>query len=358
MRIRTFRSAGNHTNMIRLPRGKFLRIVLVTAGIVLIISSFAVYEILWAPNTFEGERVIRISRGDTFNQIEDTLVTAGVIRSRILFNLAARLLGSTRRMQIGKYRFQPGMSNSGILEDIEFGRSTELVTVSIPEGMRTTRVAGLLGRSLGADSGRIATIAADTQFIRTLGLDVPSLEGYLMPSTYRFYWQEDEKIIVSALAGNFLKFFTDSLAGIAGRRGMTVREVLTLASIIEAETSVDSERARIAGVYWNRLKKRMRLQADPTIQYLIEDGPRRLTHADLQRSSPYNTYRNYGLPPGPINNPGRESILAALNPEKHGYYFFVASGAGGHTFSRTYPEHLRAVRKFFRKRADSAEGGS
>lgn len=330
-------------------------IIAATGLAVLLLLLF--YEILWAPNTFEGERVITISRGDTFREIEDTLITAGVVRSRLLFNLAARLHGSTRKMQIGKYRFTSGMSNSRILEDIEYGRSAELVTVAVPEGMRMTRVAGLLGRNLGLDSAKIVSLSSDVRFIDRVGLDVPTLEGYLFPSTYRFYWQEDEDVVVSTLAGAFMNFFSDSLAGVARQRGMDVHEIITLASIIEAETSVDSERVTIAGVYWNRLKKRMRLQADPTVQYILEDGPRRLTHADLQRSSPYNTYRNYGLPPGPINNPGRQSILAALDPEKHGYYFFVATGDGGHTFSRTYAEHLRAVRKFFRRRAAASQEG-
>lgn len=337
--------------MARRRRKTRYRFVLISAAIAVLLMFLGVYEILWAPNDFEGDRVITISKGDTFRQIEDTLLTSGVVRNRLLFNLAARLLGSTRKMQIGKYRFSPGMSNSRILEDIEFGKSAELLTVVIPEGFRMKRIAALLRRNLGLDSARVISLASDTHFIRRIGLEAPTLEGYLMPSTYRFYWQEEEETVISTLTGNFMNFFTDSLASIARGRGMRIGEVITLASIIEAETSVDSERVRIAGVYWNRLKKRMRLQADPTVQYILEDGPRRLTHADLQRSSPYNTYRNYGLPPGPINNPGRASILAALNPEKHGYYFFVATGEGGHTFSRTYAEHLRAVRKFFRKRS-------
>ncbi len=312
------------------------------------------YVILWAPNTFDGDRIVTVSKGDTFTAIEDTLVASGVVRNRLLFSLAARILGSTRRMQIGRYRFRPGMSNRSILEDLEFGKSAELVTVTVPEGYRARRIASIFGRNLGIDTAAFMELVADTTFIRGLGLDPPTLEGYLLPGTYHFYWQESEETVVTAMAGAFSGFFDDSLMARARKNRMSVHEALTLASIIEAETAIDSERARIAGVYANRLGKRMRLQADPTVQYILEDGPRRLTYSDLHRPSPYNTYRNPGLPPGPINNPGRASIIAALAPERHGYYFFVATGEGGHAFSKTYAEHLRSVRAFQRRRAATA----
>ncbi len=313
-----------------------------------------IYVILWAPNSFEGDRIITVSKGDTFTAIEDTLVTSGVVRNRLLFSLAARILGSTRKMQIGRYRFRPGMSNRSILEDLEYGTSAELVTVTVPEGYRARRIASIYGRNLGIDTAVFMQLVADTTFIRGLGLDPPTLEGYLLPGTYHFYWQESEETVVSAMAAAFRAFFDDSLRLRAERNRMSVHQALTLASIIEAETAIDSERATISGVYANRLGKRMRLQADPTVQYILEDGPRRLTFSDLHRPSPYNTYRNPGLPPGPINNPGKASILAALAPERHGFFFFVATGEGGHTFSKTYADHLRSVRKFQRRRAAAA----
>jgi UPF0755 protein len=312
------------------------------------------YVILWAPNAFDGDRIITVSKGDTFRAVEDTFVTSGVIRNRLLFNLAARILGSTRRMQIGRYRFRSGMSNSRILEDLEFGKSVEFVTITIPEGTRARRVAAIFGRNLGLDTSIFMGLVRDADFTRRAGIDAPTLEGYLLPSTYRFYWQEAEETVLTAMTSAFRRFYRDSLEALAARRRMTIHQAVTLASIIEAETRIDSERTMISGVYHNRLKKRMRLQADPTVQYILEDGPRRLTYTDLQRQSPYNTYRNAGLPPGPINNPGMASILAALSPERHGYYFFVANGEGGHTFSATYAEHLRLVRKYQRKRAEAA----
>jgi UPF0755 protein len=334
--------------------GANLRRILWPFLLFVLIGSGGVAVILWAPNTFEGDRVITVSKGDSFRQIEDTLVTSGVIRNRFLFNLAARILGSTRRMQIGRYRFRSGMSNTRILEDLEYGKSVELVAVTLPEGLRARRVAALFGRNLGLDTALFMGLVRDSSFAARMGIDAPTLEGYLLPGTYKFYWQEPEETVLTAMTGAFRRFFDDSLRAEALRHGLSVHQAVTLASIIEAETSVDSERAKISGVYSNRLRKRMRLQADPTVQYIIEDGPRRLTYADLSRSSPYNTYRNAGLPPGPINNPGRASIIAAVSPQRHGFYFFVANGEGGHSFSRTYAEHLREVRKYQRRRAEAA----
>jgi UPF0755 protein len=316
------------------------------------------YVTLWAPNSFDGDRIITVSKGNSFRAIEDTLVTSGVIRNRLLFNLAARILGSTRKMQIGRYRFRSGMSNSRILEDLEFGKSVELVTVTIPEGSRARRVAAIYGRNLGLDTSLFLSLVRDEAFTRSRGIDAPTLEGYLLPNTYRFYWQEAEESVLTAMTSAFRRFLDDSLRALAARRRMTVHEAVTLASIIEAETRVDSERTKISGVYHNRLKKRMRLQADPTVQYILDDGPRRLTYSDLQRPSPYNTYRNAGLPPGPINNPGMASILAAVEPDRHGFYFFVANGEGGHTFSSTYAEHLRQVRKYQKRRTEAAQAAA
>jgi UPF0755 protein len=183
--------------------------------------------------------------------------------------------------------------------------------------------------------------------------DAQTLEGFLLPDTYNFYWQSDEKEIVEKMLAEFRGFFVDSLQIRTKQMRMSIRQMLTVASIIEGETSIDNERPIIAGLYYNRLRRGMRLEADPTIQYLIVDGPRRLRYSDLKIQSPYNTYENAGLPPGPINNPGRQSILAALYPAHHQYLYFVATGNGGHRFASSYEEHLRNVREYRRTRTGS-----
>jgi UPF0755 protein len=156
----------------------------------------------------------------------------------------------------------------------------------------------------------------------------------------------DEHEIVRDLVNQFLKFFNDSLANRGRDFGLTTREVLIVASIVEGEAVIDSERAIIAGVFYNRLKKGMKLEADPTIRFILNEGPRRVLYRDLTIESPYNTYLHPGLPPTPINNPGRKSILAALYPVNTKYLYFVSNGEGGHVFSNTYEAHQRAVRRY------------
>jgi UPF0755 protein len=311
------------------------------------------YLIFWMPNTFETEeKVVFVSRGATFKSVVDSLEAQGVLTSRFTFELAGRLLNSTTSLKVGKYVFKSGTSNSELLKDLSTGRSRQLIPLLIPEGVRMRSIAGRAAAALGVREELILALCTDSSFIRSCGLDVPNLEGYLLPDTYLFHWQTDEREIVSRMVQAFKAFYNDSLIVRQKELGMSMDQVITLASIVEGEARLDSERPIIAGVYHNRLKKRMRLQADPTVQYALEGGPRRLLYEDLRLPSSYNTYRIYGLPPGPINNPGRQSILAALYPDSHGYLFFVANGEGGHRFARTYEEHLKNVKSFRRFRRD------
>ncbi len=318
---------------------------MIAGGIVLVVVGL-VYETFWAPNTFPGDRFVMVSKGESFSQVVDSLQKAGVIHSRFFLSLAGRLHGYTTRIQIGKYRFRSGMSNNEVLLDLRYGTTVEMITVTIPEGIRTSRLARLLARDLGIDSSLFMKLAHDSVFINSLGEGAGSLEGYLLPNTYTFDWQTGEDRVIREMVDQFHKTFSDSLKARARSLRMTVNQVLALASIIEGETSIDSERVLISGVYHNRLKRGMRLQADPTIQYIIGNGPRRLVRSDLQIESVYNTYRHVGLPPGPVNNPGKSAILAALYPKKHKYLYFVANGQGGHKFSKTYAEHEQAVRQY------------
>jgi UPF0755 protein len=183
------------------------------------------------------------------------------------------------------------------------------------------------------------------------------LEGYLMPDTYSFFWQDDEREIVQRMITEFREFFVDSLQQRMHTLGYDLNDVMTMASIVEGEAVFDDERPIIAGVYYNRLKRRMRLQADPTVWFVVSDTSKRLTKNSLKVKSPYNTYTNYGLPPGPINNPGRQSILASLYPEKHNYIYFVADNNGRHRFARNYEEHQKNVRLYRKARSLAKNGG-
>ncbi|HWP82778.1 MAG TPA: endolytic transglycosylase MltG [Bacteroidota bacterium] len=321
--------------------------------ILLTVLLLAAYVIFWMPNTFDtDEKVLIVSRGATFKTVMDSLEAAGVIRSRLTFEFAGRILGYTTSVKVGKYVFRSGVSNSELLRDLRYGESRNLIPVSIPEGTRMTGIMRRIAQTLGVNESELVALCSDSAFIGSLGLDVPNLEGYLLPDTYYFHWQTDEREILTRLVTAFVGFYDDRLKDRQREMKMTMHEVVTLASIVEGEAVIDSERATIAGVYHNRLKKRMRLEADPTIQYILADGPRRLFYRDLRVNSPYNTYLNYGLPPGPINNPGRQSIIAVLYPENHDYLFFVADGQGGHRFSKTYGEHQRHVKTFRRFRRE------
>jgi UPF0755 protein len=213
-------------------------------------------------------------------------------------------------------------------------------------------IARRFAKDLSVDAEKILSICKDTSYIMSKGFRVASLEGYLMPDTYNFYWQTDEQEIVDRMVNGFKGFLVDSLKQRIRQSNMTLNQVLTLASIVEGESGIDAELPTIAGVYLNRLRKNMKLEADPTIQFLLPNGPRRLRYADLRIDSPYNTYLYHGLPPGPVNNPGRQSILGVLYAETNQYLYFVATGVGGHHFSKTYSEHVRAVNVYRRVRRE------
>ncbi|HCV42774.1 MAG TPA: endolytic transglycosylase MltG [Bacteroidetes bacterium] len=215
----------------------------------------------------------------------------------------------------------------------------------------------MLSRVVGIDSARFVALVHDESFVHSLGINAHSLEGYLLPDTYTFQWQTDEQALITTLVTEYRRFYTDSLQARANGLDWTTNQVMTLASIVEGEAVLQEERPVISGVYHNRLRKGMKLEADPTLRYVIDGGPRRILYSDLQIESPYNTYRYRGLPPGPINNPGRASILAALFPARHNYLFFVANGKGGHWFTSTYAEHMRYVRQYRRER-NIREAGS
>lgn len=329
---------------------RWIVIILVVAcvGLVLAWSFFG-------PNNFSGqsEIVVHVSRGESLSSIVDSLQAQGVIRSRFFFELVARVVGGEKRIQVGKYVFQSGISNIAIFRALREGAGTALIPVTIPEGLRSRAQAHILSRVTGLDSARYVDLAHDESFIRSLGIDASSLEGYLFPETYILRWQPDERDVLREQVDQFKRVYGDSLQARAKKIGLTTNQVLTMASIVEGETVLPSERATIAGVYYNRLRKRMRLEADPTVQFMIGNGPRRVYYSDLRKDSPYNTYLHTGLPPGPINSPGKASILAALYPAKHNYLYFVANGTGGHWFSSSYADHSRYVRKYRRQRAQN-----
>lgn len=326
----------------------------IAGTIVFLLLLLTLYLMMWEPNSFEpSPKIVTVSRGENFSQVVEAFASSDLISHPALFRISGKVFGYAGKIKIGKYSFQSGVSNREILYAISTGTSTANPSVTIYEGLRGTFIAKILKRDVGIDSVKLAQQFGDTSLIQLKNHGASSLEGFLLPETYEFYWQVDEREIVRDMLAEFRRFFADSLQQQAKKMKMTIGQVLTMASIVEGETVLDRERPIIAGLYYNRLHRGMKLEADPTIQYIIPDGPRRLFYNDLRIDSPYNTYKKYGLPPGPINNPGRKSILAALYPARHNYLYFVADGLGGHRFARTYEEHLRNVRAYRRAHASA-----
>lgn len=228
------------------------------------------------------------------------------------------------------------------------GKADYLRTIRFPGGSTIRYLGAKVRYELFVDSAAFVQKAQDRSLIDSLGLNASSLEGYLFPDSYHAYERSSPSELLGIFYKGFEKFMVDSLKRRAKSTGYTIHQILTLASIVEGETNAVEEMPVIASVYLNRLKKGMRLEADPTIQYLQSGGWKRLTYEDLKVKSPYNTYLYTGLPPGPINNPGRDAILAVLYPAATDYLFFVANGKGGHSFSKTYSQHLKNVNNFRR----------
>ncbi len=344
-----------------IPRSeKTVRRALAALALGLLACVASVVWALFGPNTFAGggERVLYVSRGRSFAAVVDSLDAKGIIRSRLLFMAVAHALGGADKVQVGKYVLQSGVSNMDLFVMLRSGKGNQLIRVTVPEGSRIRGQARIFSRSLGIDSSKYAQLAFDPGLARSLGIEAEGLEGYLLPDTYEFSWEQEERDILRRQVDSFLRFFNDTLRMKCRDFGWNVHQAVTFASIVEGEAVLDEERPVISGVYHNRIMKGMRLEADPTIQYVLEDGPRRLTYADLKSDTPYNTYRYRGLPPGPVNNPGRASIMAALYPRGNGYLFFVANGRGGHWFTRTYDEHLHYVRIYRHERRVRGGTGS
>lgn len=315
-------------------------------GFVLGILLFTFYT----PNYFKSKTPIDfvVEEGQTFNQIIDSLQYQGIIQSKANLKIAAFIYGADKKIKAGRYKIDNGLTYLDLLEILIEGSPGKQKRVTIPEGIWQHKLAGLLKNELGIDSSKFMSLSYDKYFLKNLDIESFSAEGYLLPETYFFYTNSTEKEILTRLAKEMKKIFTEEVKDRMQELGMSKNEVLTLASIIEGESNIVSEFKTISGVYQNRLRKGWMLQADPTIQYLIRNRNRynRVLFKDLEINSPYNTYQNTGLPPSPINNPGKDAVMAALYPENHDYFYFVADGTGGHKFSKSYSEHLRGVNEY------------
>lgn len=291
---------------------------------------------------------VTIPPGATLRDIADSLVAHQVLAHPTWFRILAKVTRGERRAQAGIYELRRGERASTLLGILREGRG-KLVRFTVPEGETLRGVAALAQEELGIAADSFLAATRDTARLRAAGAEGPSYEGWLHPNTYLVPLTIVPEDLVDLMVRQAVEFWTPERDAERQALKLTRLQVLTLASIVEGEALVDDERPVIAGVYLNRLRLRMPLQADPTVQYGIElaKGERkaRLYTKDYRFPSPYNTYLAPGLPPGPINSPGTASIDAVLEPASVPYLFFVAGPNGRHVFSRTYREHLLAIRQ-------------
>ncbi|NOX18364.1 MAG: endolytic transglycosylase MltG [Chlorobi bacterium] len=328
--------------------------------LIVLLTSFLTVSavmIFYTPNHYTVSAPVHfeIKRGTSVNEIIDDLYIADVIPNRFLMKLAVLISGANRKLQAGEYDIPNDLSYLGLIELLSSGNGAFQKKVTIQEGIWQFKLAGLLQRELGLDSVKIMRLSKDKAFLNSLLINANSIEGYLLPETYYFNSNVTEKEALKKLKNHMDKLFDENARIQMALLGMTKHQILTMASIIDGESNRVSEFKRIAGVYYNRLRKGIKLQADPTVQYLIREKKRhnKIYFKDLEIDSPYNTYKFKGLPPGPINNPGKDAVLAALYPEENDFLFFVASGDGGHRFAKTKSEHQRNVAKYRRWRSNN-----
>jgi UPF0755 protein len=303
---------------------------------------FSIFHIAHPSDDFKNEtRYLIVRRGQSLTEIASSLEKMGAISSKSNFILYSKLFGKTKKMKTGRYAIRPHDSIADIIDVIVRGYATPF-NVSIPEGFTMAEMAGLLHSTIDMDIDGFRELISDPNLMDSLGVEADNLEGYLAPSTYQFFYEEKPAKVVSKMTEHFFVSLPDSFEVKANQLGLTFHEAVTLASMIEEEAMIDSERPVIAAVYLNRLKKRWRLECDPTVIYALGGLDRPLYRKDLKIDSPYNTYKYFGLPPGPISNPGVESLRAAVNPAKSDYMFFVARGDGSHVFTRTHRDHINA----------------
>jgi UPF0755 protein len=328
------------------------KLLYISAIILVIIVSFLfiVFQDLYfyskEPALISPEpRLVMIGSGQTFESVTRILHEEKIIRNPIKFKIFARIKGYDRNVKAGEYLLSSSMSPEKILETLVEGK-VYLYRITIPEGSNLNQVALLLEKKGVIKGTEFLEAANDPAFTEKLEIKAKNFEGYLFPETYYFPKNISPRKIISIMVNRFYGTFNPMWEKRPSNLTFTVHEIVILASIIEKETSIAEERPLISSVFHNRLNKKMRLQSDPTVIYGAKDYDGNITRNHLITPTPYNTYTKSGLPQGPIANPGKASLEAALFPPKSSYLFFVSKNDNTHFFSTNYDDHREAVRKY------------
>lgn len=324
-----------------------LTVILAVMLVMGVIFAALLYQYATTPaSASQDGQVVEIKPGMTLKQVAHFLADKELLSEPSTFMLYTYLQGEQNHIQAGEYRFSPSMPPRDILEALTSGMAV-LYTVTIPEGYRITDIAGLLEAKGLVDKPAFIEATRNRELLESLHIPSGSLEGYLYPETYKFSKAGGARRIVQTLLDTFKeRVLQPERVQQAEAMQFTFHEIITLASLIEKETGLGKERKLISSVFHNRLAKKMRLQTDPTVIYAMVNFDGNIRKKDLSIDSPYNTYKHFGLPPGPIASPGLESIQAALDPEESDFLYFVSRKDGSHQFSTNYKDHIRAVQKY------------
>jgi UPF0755 protein len=340
--------------MITLTRTRLVFISIGLFFLIVVFLSLGFGLFLVSPADKGGsDQVFIVKEGASLKEVAADLEKTGLITDKTLFVLWTRLKGYGKDIRAGEYSLSPAMAPVQMIEILRKGLVI-LHSVTIPEGFTRDQIADALAAKGLADKRRFLELTQDKALLRQYGISAPSFEGYLFPDTYQFSGGTPALAILDTMVKRFKQVVTP-LVEMSQGTGMKFEEVVILASIVEKETGRPEERPLIASVFLNRLKLGMRLESDPTVIYGIENFDGDLKKKDLAEKTPYNTYVIHGLTPGPIANPGLESIKAVMDPARTDYLYFVSKNDGSHHFSKTLAEHNRAVEIYQKRKGKTPE---
>ncbi|MBV6646999.1 MAG: endolytic transglycosylase MltG [Cyclobacteriaceae bacterium] len=335
-----------------MKRKKFIAIFMIVFTIMLSSFAFYGYQVLFTPNVLpeKEDRLFAIAPGASFKDVQNALYDQGIVTDLVSFSVVAKLKDYDRLVKPGLYQLRKDMSNLEAVNLLRSGNQTPVkVTFSVARQLKELAVP--LSSFFAFDSTSLASLLMSDSIASSYGFEPHTFISMFIPNTYEMYWTSSPRQVLDRMKSEYDRFWNDERKQKASSMGLTPLEVSTLASIVESETNKLDEAGRIAGVYINRLKRSIPLQADPTLVFALGDFTvRRVLDKDKRLDSPYNTYKYEGLPPGPIRLPTIAGINAVLNYESHKYIYFCAKDdfSGYHAFARTYREHLINARKFQR----------
>lgn len=334
-------------------RKKFLLVLLIAGSVLAISMTFYFYQVFLSPNTLQDKQeayLLKIPSNSVYTQVANQLYEEKVINDALSFSFVAKLLGYQEAVKPGLYQVEPNMSNLDLVRMLRAGRQVP-VKVTFNTIRTKEDLAEKITANLEVDKDQFLALLQDSVYISKLDFEEETILSLFIPNTYEFWWNTSAEGVVERMQQEYQKFWDEERKQKAAALGLSQKEVSTLASIVQAESQKTDERAKIAGVYLNRLRIGMPLQADPTLVFAAGDfSIKRLTAKQMAIDSPYNTYKYAGLPPGPINLPDINSLNAVLNAESHNYVYFCAKEdfSGYHSFAVSYNEHLNNARRYQR----------